>query len=63
MTDEHQCPKCESDLSRVQGSYALVEYVDRDSRGKDGMQINPKSALPLEVYYCESCRRVELVAG
>lgn len=63
MIDKHTCPNCESEMIKQDMRYALVQYVEQDSRGKDGAEINPKSALPVEVYYCETCRHVELVAG
>jgi len=63
MIDKHPCPKCNSEMIKQDTTYALVQYADRDSLGKDGSQINPKNALPVEVYWCENCRRVELVAS
>ncbi len=63
MIEKHRCPNCKSEMTKQDVPYALVQYVEQDSRGKDGAQINPKSALPVEVYHCESCRHVELVAG
>ncbi len=57
------CPKCKSMMAKIEGTYALPVYLDQSSRDKDGVAINPRSALPIDVYYCEQCRHVDLVAS
>ena len=60
--DTHPCPKCKSEMIKTDRTYSLVEYVPQGSRKKNKKQINPLNALPVDVYYCEYCRRVGLFA-
>jgi hypothetical protein len=63
MNEQRKCPKCGGEMVPADVTYALPQYVDQGPAHKNAARINPQSALPVEVFHCEGCRHVELVAG
>ena len=62
MIEKHICLNCKSPLIKQAGSYALPLNIDQTT-ATDGLAIDLKRAMPVEIYWCESCRQIQLLAG
>ncbi len=51
---DRQCPKCYTDRTLLDTSFALPGYIDPQSRKDSAECINRTSALPVRVVLCPS---------
>jgi Zn-finger nucleic acid-binding protein len=65
VNERKTCPKCSDVLSKVDVTVALPRCIDDGIRkvGDPTPAISLSSVLPVEMYYCPTCRFVELYAG
>jgi hypothetical protein len=54
-----QCPKCYTDRTLLDTTFALPGYVDQPSK-EGGECINVTSALPVRIMLCPRCHFLEL---
>jgi hypothetical protein len=57
-----KCPKCQTDMEGVFGTYVIPRYIDHDHSGSDRAAISSTSPLSVSVHLCPKCRYVEMWA-
>jgi hypothetical protein len=57
---DRQCPKCYTDRTLLDTSFALPGHIDPQSKNDSAECINLTSALPVRVVLCPRCHYLEL---